>query len=74
MPKLPSLKPKQVIKRLQKLGFIIDHTTGSHIIMYHPVTKKRAVVPFHLKDIPKGTLTALLREAGINRKEFLKKR
>lgn len=74
MPKLPSLKPRQVIKKLQNLGFVIDHTTGSHIIMYHPVTKKRAVVPFHLKDIPKGTLTALLREAGINRKEFLKKR
>jgi len=72
MPKLPTLKPKQVLKKLKKLGFIKDHTSGSHIIMYHPVNKKRAVIPYHLKDIPKGTLASLLREADISRDEFIK--
>ena len=72
MPKLPALKPKQVLKKLKKLGFIEDHTSDSHIIMYHPVSKKRAVVPYHLKDIPKGTLSSLLRETNISRDEFIK--
>lgn len=72
MPKLPALKPKQVLKKLKKLGFIEDHTSSSHIIMYHPVSKKRAVVPYHLKDIPKGTLSSLLRETNISRDEFIK--
>ena len=71
MPKLPALTPKQVLKKLGKLGFVQDHITGSHIILYHPQTKRRAVVPYHLKTLPKGTLHSLLKEAGIDRDEFL---
>lgn len=71
MPKLPSYTPKRLIKQLTALGFMKDHTTGSHVILYHPKTRKRAVVPHHLRDIPKGTLLSLLREAGISRDELL---
>lgn len=71
MPKLPALTSKQLLKKLKKLGFVKDHASGSHIIMYHPQTNRRAVVPFHLKDLPKGTLSAILRESGINRDELL---
>lgn len=73
MPKLPVLKPKQLVKKLQKLGFIKDHQTGSHLVMFHSETNRRAVIPIHLKDIPKGTLSAILRESQINLKEFRKK-
>lgn len=73
MPKLPVLKPKQLIQKLEKLGFMKDHQTGSHVVMYHKETKRRAVVPIHLNDIPKGTLNSLLKEAGISRDELLKK-
>ena len=66
MPKLPVLKPKEVIKRFEKLGFIIDRQSGSHVILYHPKDKRRAVIPLHLKDIKKGTLLAILRESGIS--------
>lgn len=72
MPKLPVIKPKELIRKLKFLGFIQDHITGSHIILYHPVTKRRAVIPFHLQDIPKGTLSSILRESGITRNEFIK--
>ena len=71
MPKLPSLTPKQLIKKLKRLGFIEDHTTGSHVVMYHHRSSRRAVIPFHLKDLKKGTLSAILREAGITREELL---
>ena len=54
MPKLPSLKPRQVVKKLKKLGFIEHHQVGSHLTMKHPVTGHRAVIPLHLKDIKKG--------------------
>ena len=73
MPKLPSLTPKQLLKKLNKLGFIKDHTTGSHIIMLDPATDRRAVVPYHLKDIKKGTLNSLLKEAGVTREEIRKR-
>jgi predicted RNA binding protein YcfA (HicA-like mRNA interferase family) len=71
MPKILSLTPKQVIKKLRKLGFVEHRQEGSHAIYRHRISRKRAVIPFHTKDIPKGTLSSLLREAGIGRKEFL---
>ena len=72
MLRLPVLKPKQIIKKLERLGFTKDHQTGSHVVMYHPETKRRAVIPYHLKDLPKGTLSAVLKEANISKEEFLR--
>ena len=72
MPKLPIITPRKAIQKLKHLGFIEDHQTGSHKVLYNSQTRKRAVVPFHLKTLPKGTLGAILRESGINRDEFIK--
>jgi len=70
MPKPPSLTSHKVIKILEKNGFILDRTKGSHYIYYHPKLKKRVVVPIHKKDLPKGTLLEILKQAGIDRKEI----
>ena len=42
----------------------LDDTSGGHCIFYNPVSRRRAVIPSHNRDVPKGTLMALLREAG----------
>ena len=70
MSKLTVLTPNKLIKKLKKLGFVEDHQTGSHIVMYDPKTKRRATIPYHLKDIKKGTLHSLLKEAGVSLKEL----
>jgi len=70
MPKLPSLTPKKIIKILENKGFVLDRTKGSHHIYYHPETKRRAVVPIHKRDLPKGTLLEILKQAGISREEL----
>lgn len=70
MPKLPSLTPEKVIKILEKRGFVLDRIKGSHHIYYHPDTHKRAVVPLHKKDLPKGTLLEILKQAGISEEEL----
>ncbi|OGK34897.1 hypothetical protein A3F59_02780 [Candidatus Roizmanbacteria bacterium RIFCSPHIGHO2_12_FULL_38_13] len=72
MPKLPSLKPRQVIKRFEKLGFIKDRQSGSHVILYDPKSFKLVVIPMHVKDVPKGTLHAILKQTGVNIEKFLK--
>jgi len=56
---------------VQQSGFVLDHTSGSHYIYYHPVSRRRAVVPQHNRDLPKGTLISLLREAGFTREELI---
>jgi len=71
MPKLPAVRPREVIQFLQRNGFVLVHTSGSHFVFYHPVSKRRAVVPRHNRDMPKGTLLSLLREAGFAREELI---
>ncbi|MGC2529471.1 MAG: type II toxin-antitoxin system HicA family toxin [Candidatus Acidiferrum sp.] len=71
MPKLPAVKPREIIRFLERNGFELDHASGSHFVYYHPVSKRRAVVPKHNRDIPKGTLLSLLREAGFTRGDLL---
>jgi len=69
MSKLPSLTPLKIIKVLEKKGFVLDRVKGSHHIYYHPETKRRAVVPLHKKDLPKGTLLEILKQANISKEE-----
>ena len=70
MSKLPALTPQKVITILKKNGFVLERAKGSHQIYKNPETKRMAVVPFHRKDLPKGTLLEILRQAGINKKEI----
>jgi predicted RNA binding protein YcfA (HicA-like mRNA interferase family) len=68
--KLPSLKPKEVIKVLEKLGFVFVRQKGSHRIY----VKGNIVItiPYHNKDLKKGTLRAIIKQAGLSVEEFLK--
>lgn len=70
MPKVYT--PKQVLAKFKKLGFVEDRQSGSHKILYHPETKARAVIPFHLKELPRGTFTSILKESKITKEEFEK--
>lgn len=70
MPKLPAITPKKLLTILKKNNFEIDHTTGSHYILYNPETSKRVVLPFHRKDIPKGALFSILKEAGLSKEDL----
>jgi predicted RNA binding protein YcfA (HicA-like mRNA interferase family) len=56
---------------LERNDFVLDHVSGSHFVFYHPISRRRAVVPRHTRDIPKGTLLSLLREAGFTRDELI---
>jgi len=74
MMRLPSIAARDVIKKLKKAGFVFDRQAkGSHEIWYNPVTKRRTTIPNHPGvDIPKGTLKAIINEAGLTVEEFLK--
>jgi predicted RNA binding protein YcfA (HicA-like mRNA interferase family) len=65
MPKIPRFTSKQLIKLLQDNNFHIDHITGSHYVFYDSKTKKRAVVPYHSRNLPIGTIRSILSSTGI---------
>ena len=62
MPKLPALTAKKLIKTLERMGFELDHQTVSHRIYYHPISGHRAVIPYHAKDLPTGTLNSIVKQ------------
>jgi len=66
----PSLTPKELIKILERKGFVLKRIHGSHHYYINPSTPKIAVVPFHNKDLPKGTLHAILKQAGIDKDDI----
>jgi predicted RNA binding protein YcfA (HicA-like mRNA interferase family) len=72
MTRLQTLTARNVIKKLKKAGFVFDRQAkGSHEIWYNPITKRRATIPNHPGiDIPKGTLKAIIKEAGLTVEEF----
>ena len=70
MTSTPSITPKDIVRILKKKGFVLDRSRGSHQIWLHPVSRKRAVVPMHNKDIPAGTLYSILKQAGIEKDEL----
>ncbi|OIO73979.1 MAG: addiction module toxin, HicA family [Elusimicrobia bacterium CG1_02_37_114] len=73
MSNLPSLKPIDVIRKLRRAGFVFDrHAKGSHELWYNPKTHRRTVIPNHPgKDVPKGTLRAIILQAGLTTQEFI---
>ncbi len=72
MPKLPVLSARDVIKILRKFGFEIYRQTGSHIHLWNEERKLLVTVPNH-PELAKGTLIAIMKQAKLERKEFLSK-
>jgi predicted RNA binding protein YcfA (HicA-like mRNA interferase family) len=66
---LPVCSGQQAIKAFARLGYQVDHQTGSHIILRHP-NRRRLTVPDH-RELAKGTLRSLIREAGVTKDQFV---
>jgi predicted RNA binding protein YcfA (HicA-like mRNA interferase family) len=73
MTKIPVLTSRDIIKGLKRAGFEFDrHAKGSHEIWYNPYTKRRTTIPNHPGiEIKKGTLKAILEQAGLSLEEFM---
>ncbi|MBI3274160.1 MAG: type II toxin-antitoxin system HicA family toxin [Candidatus Colwellbacteria bacterium] len=70
--KLPALKPKQVIKVLEKAGFVFKRQKGSHKIYINYTEKKAVTISFHNKDLKKGTLRNIIKQSGLKTEGFVK--
>ena len=70
--KLPAIKPKQLIRALERNGWRLDRVRGSHYIMAHPDRDQMVPVPYHNRDIKVGTLSGILSSTGISRDELRK--
>ena len=67
------LTGQRLRRALVRLGFEIAHVAGSHHYLRHPVTGRAVVVSVHggKRVVPVGTLTAILRQAGVSIDELV---
>ena len=68
--KLPLLSGRQVVRTLERLGFVEVHRKGSHVKMRHE-DGRMIVFPFH-DEIDRFTLRGALRDADIDTDDFLR--
>ncbi len=56
---------------LEKAGFARWRQKGSHLTMYRAADRRSLTVPVHFrKTVPKGTLHAIIKQAGLTTEEF----
>ena len=73
MPPLPTISGKELIKILEKLGFVVIRVNGSHHRLKH-TDGRITTIPVHSNgDLPKGTLRKIIREdLGLSLDEFVR--
>lgn len=70
MSKLPAVRPAELARVAQRLGFVLDRQKGSHAIYWRAGDDRRVVIPMHGRDLKPGTLHGLLEDLGISREEL----
>jgi len=73
MGRLAGFRYREVVRKLKLFGFEFDRqAAGSHEIWFNARANRYTTVPNHPGDMPKGTLKAILKQAGIEADDFLR--
>ena len=61
-----------MVRALERLGFEQVSQRGSHLKLRRrtPERTRTAIVKMGAREVPAGTLAAILRQAGLGRREF----
>ena len=70
MSKLPVVSGAQRVRALEKAGFVVYKQRGSHITLVRSDPKAQTTLPNH-KELDRGTLRAIIRQAGLSVDEFV---
>ena len=71
MSGLPRVSGRQVVAALGKAGYEEDRQKGSHIVLRQlDPPHRRVVVPDH-RELAKGTLRAIIKQAGLTVEEIV---
>jgi len=62
--------PKKMIKGLKRAGFVEHHTKGSHVYLWHAGKKLMTSVPMHNKDLKRGLMMAIIKQANLSDEEI----
>ena len=69
---MSSFKAREIVRILEKLGFVKKRQTGSHLILHNPKRNITIPVPIHTKELKRGLVKAIIKQVDSTEKEFLK--
>ena len=70
--RLPALTAKDVIRALERGGFVVSRTAGSHCRLIHAINPARKVtIPIHSGALKRGTLRGIISQAGFTVADFI---
>lgn len=61
------MTPREMIKFLEKNGFVQLRQDGSHKFFENKKTNRRTSVPYHSKSLGKGLESKILKQAGLKK-------
>jgi predicted RNA binding protein YcfA (HicA-like mRNA interferase family) len=66
MPKLPRLSGEELIRILERKGYVQVRSRGSHVRLHPPEGSglKKVTVPLH-KELKTGTLSSIMKDTGL---------
>jgi len=71
--KLPVVTAKEVVRVVERMGFVFDRQKGSHVVYYRHRDKRRVIIPVHIgKEIKPRTLSGIIKDMGLTVEEFRK--
>lgn len=70
MSKLPVISGADCVRALGKVGFEVYRQRGSHIVVVRKSPPSQTTIPNH-KELDRGTLRAIIRQAGLTVEEFI---
>jgi predicted RNA binding protein YcfA (HicA-like mRNA interferase family) len=57
---------------LKRAAFFVHHVSGSHYVLKHPDHPTlRVTVPYHVRDLKRGTLASIIEQAGFTTEAFM---
>lgn len=70
--RLPAVRPRQLVRVLERQGWTLVRTRGSHLVFAHADSPKLIIVPNHPGAVKRPLLAGILKDAGISREEFVR--
>jgi len=70
MSRPPVVSARRLVKALHKIGYGVDHQSGSHMILRNKASRRIPSVPNH-GETARWTLGSILQQSGLETGEFL---
>ena len=72
MSLIPIIGVRVMLQVLLRAGYVVVRQVGSHLKLYHPLTKRSITLAIHTGDLTRKMISTIIKQAGLSVAQFLK--